>query len=565
MRLVVPVLASFALASFALSGLAHASSFRTIVQGGGVAGLSSNGRIATGVLATGFNGAPAWRWTPERGLEYIPGFLDANGASAWAQPIAGAVHDSDGYEVAAIAYSNAAVAGPVVIGAYPGSSEVDGFFSAAYGVSDDGTAVGLAYDKTGNPIAFRWTAATGMKRLPVNRTDTFSRANGISHNGSIVFGWNDQTDGYRTGVIWQNGQPIDLVDADGNPVGEALAATADGSVVVGGGYYTANGSEAWRWTAATGTQPIGILPTGMPAAARAASTNAQSARFDLKQARTAAAPDGFLPPESYAFAVSDDGNIIVGASGMWPVRTASIWTPQDGLQVLADYVTARGVTIPDGWFLAAATAISADGETIGGWGLDADGIMAAFVIDLHSEQPSDAIVEAHGTIGYNDLANGPFAGIAEGTEVTLSFVLSPDGVEVQPASATSYPIRLDTFQFHAGTASETLIATVDGPSAMLTNDYPLSDGIHLFATPTASGQMFEFELFNPGGNLFDSDDLNRINRTFGPELFEKTSWMVEDGNTMMWVQLDSVAIHDVVPVADAVFADGFDGVDQPVQ
>ena len=37
------------------------------------------------------------------------------------------------------------------------------------------------------------------------------------------------------------------------------------------------------------------------------------------------------------------------------------------------------------------------------------------------------------------------------------------------------------------------------------------------------GQAFEFELFNPGGNMFDSDDLNRINRTFGAEFFEKAS------------------------------------------
>jgi hypothetical protein len=391
----------------------------------------------------------------------------------------------------------------------------------------------------------------------VNRPDTFSRANGISRNGSTVFGWNDQADGYRSGVIWQNGATLDLVDAGGMPIGEASAANSDGSVVVGGGYYTANGSEAWRWTAATGTQPIGILPTGAPAADRAAPSQ-QSARFDLKQPPTARAPDGFLPPESYAFAVSDDGNVIVGASGVWPVRTASLWTPDTGLVPLADYVAARGVTIPDGWFLAAATAISADGETIGGWGLDEQGIMAAFVIDLHSAEPTDAIVEAHGTVGYNDLADGPFAGVAVGTPVTLSFVLSPDGVEIAPGSATSYPIRLDTFRLQAGDASETLAATADGPATMLTNDYPMSDGIHLFATPTASGQAFEFELFNPGGNLFDSDDLNRIDRTVGPELFEKTAWQIMDGDNTLWVQLDSVGIHDVVAAPDDIFASGFE-------
>jgi hypothetical protein len=541
----------------ALGGLAHAGSFQVLLEGGGVAGLSHNGRIATGVLATGFNGAPAWRWTPEEGIEMIDGFADANGTSAWAQPIAGATHDIDGHVVAAIAYSNASVVGPVVIGPYPAGVEVDGYLSSAFGVSDDGIAVGLANDDSGNAVAWRWSAADGMSRLPVNRPDTFSRANGISHDGSVAFGWNDQLDGYRTGVIWVDGSVVDLTDADGNPVGEAYAASADGSVVVGGGYYTANGSEAWRWTAATGTQPIGILPGSNPLVPLAAHSR-QPARLDRTRPHMERSPDGFLPAESFAFAVSDDGNTVVGASGAWPVRTASIWTPGSGLLPLADYVSARGVVIPEGWFLAAGTALSADGMTIGGWGLDPDGAMAAFLIDLHPEQAVDARVEARGTVDFNDLAIGPFAGIAQGTEVTLSFVLSADGMEIQPGNATSYPIRLETFSLQAGAASETLQSGPDAPAAWITNDYPLSDGIHLFATPTASGQMFEFELFNPGGDMFDSDDLNRINRSFGPSFFEKTSWMVSDGDHMMWVALDSVSIADIQVVADAIFADGFE-------
>lgn len=538
-------------------GFAQAGSFHPVVQNGGIAGLSRNGRIAIGVTATGLNGAPSWRWTAKTGIEDIPDFLDAMGVSTWAQPAAGAVHDENDNEVAAIAYSNAPVVGPIVIGPYPGGIEVDGFLSSAYGVSDDATAVGLAYDSTGLPLAFRWNATDGMTRLPVKRPDTFSRANGISHDGSTIFGWNDQADGYRSGVIWREGAPIDLTDANGQPVGEALGANSDGSVVVGGGCYTENGSEAWRWTAATGVQPIGILPAA--AAGKRAPVKQESPRRDLARPSLAPLPDGFLPPESYAFAVSDDGNVIVGASGVWPVRTASIWTPGTGLMPLADYVAARGIVLPDGWSLASANAISADGKTIGGWGLDETGTMAAFVIDLHDDTPVDAIVEAHGTVGFNDLAEGPFAGVAVGTPVDLSFVLSHEGFEIDPSHATSYPIELDTFSLTMGDASDTLAATGSGPSLMLTNDYPLSDGIHLFSTPTASGQAFELELFNPGGNLFDSDDLDRIDRTFGPELFEKISWMISTGDHSLQVTLDTIGIHDLVTVEDAIFGDGFDG------
>ena len=120
---------------------------------------------------------------------------------------------------------------------------------------------------------------------------------------------------------------------------------------------------------------------------------------------------------------------------------------------------------------------------------------------------------------------------------------------------------LDSFRLEAGSASETLVASPAGPGLILSNDYPKSDGIHLFSTPTATaGQALEFELFNPGGDLFDSDSLARINRTFGPEFFEKIAWSVQadGGATGMWLDLDSVTISDV-GASDALFADGFDG------
>lgn len=44
--------------------------------------------------------------------------------------------------------------------------------------------------------------------------------------------------------------------------------------------------------------------------------------------------------------------------------------------------------------------------------------------------------------------------------------------------------------------------------------------------------------------MFDSNDLDHINRTFGPEFFEKTSWLITDGDEMMYVALDSVGIVD---------------------
>ena len=540
--------AGFALAL--LTGHATAGTFYDVgVPDGQLTSLSHNGRIAAGVA-----GSSAWRWNKDSGAVVMTGFTSSYGMSSWAQPVAGA-YTPDGNianTAAALYYSNSDLIGePTIIGAYPGSAGGFGTgVSEAYGISDSGVAVGLAYDETNNPIAFRWTAGEGMTRLGVNRPDTFSRANGISHDGSVIYGWNDQNEGYRSGVIWQNGTALDLTDGAGVPIGEALASNATGTVVVGCNYGTANGNEAWRWTAATGVQPIGVLadvPASLHAKAARGKAPAPSVRSERENLLAApASPDGFFPPAAYAFAVSDNGKVIVGASGAFPSRFAVVWTQATGMQRLSDYAAARGVTVPAGWDLISANAVSADGQTIAGWGFGPNGV-GSFVIDLHNNRLFDAVLEAHGTVAYNDLTSGPFAGVAAGTPTSMSFRMSAEGFELDPGRHTSYPIRLETFRLSAGTASDTLVATESGPGVSITNDYPMSDGIHLFSTPTASGQGFEFELFNPGGDMYDSDDLNRIDRTFGPEFFEKTSWMVMQGDQMMYIELDWVRISDNRP------------------
>ncbi|MET0227073.1 MAG: hypothetical protein ABW187_11565, partial [Dokdonella sp.] len=501
---------------FALfAGYATAAGTFTDVGLGGaqLTALSRNGRVATGIA-----GGSAWRWNKDRGAVLLDGFADANGMNSWGQPVTGSALDGDGNTVAALAYSNYDVAGgAVLVGGYTGGVAQGGFLSSAYDASDNGVVVGLAIDDGSNYFAFRWTAAEGMTRLDVNRPATSSRANAISTDGSTIVGWNDQDDGSRTGVIWQDGVPLDLADADGNPVGEALAVNSDGSVVVGSGYNPeTGGSEAWRWTAATGVQGIGCV-------------------------------DNVGCGPAYGLAVSDDGNVVVGASGFGFSRLATIWTPDAGMQLVSDYATAHGLTIPNGWTLSSAGGISADGRTIGGWGLGPVS-QSSWVIDLHDAPPTEAVIEAHGTVNWNDLPSGPFAGVPLGTKVTMSFrVTTDDAFELEPGEDTRYPIELDTFQLHAGDASDGLTATDFGPGLQIVNDYPLSDGIHLFTTPTVTpGQTMEFELFNPGGDMFDSDDLDRINRTFGPEFFKKISWIVSQGSSGMYMDLQSVSVYDYV-------------------
>jgi len=518
------------------AGSAHSATFTDLATPGAqLTGLSSNGRVASlyGVDTS-------WRWAKDVGVTEIDGFNEAWGLNPWGQALAGGTTDADGNQIAAVAYSNSNLAGgPLVIGAWPGGIPSDGFLSVAYSSSETGVAVGLARDDTSHGFAFRWSEADGMTRLPVNRPQNASRANKISADGSVIVGWNDQDNGARTGVMWKDGMAIDMVDSTGAPVGEATAVSRNGRVVVGVRYFDVPTftMQAWRWTAETGVQPLGCLPGSF-------GCTATSAR-----------------------AVSDDGTIVVGDSISGSSYVATAWTPDAGMQRLADYLAAQDVVVPDGWNLQSGSGISADGKTIGGWGVGPTAF-TSFVVDMHDTAPTEALVEAHGTVQWNDLPDGPFAGVAVGTPVTMTFrATTVDAMEIEPGRQTGYPVVLDSFRLEAGGATETLVANAAGPLLRIANDYPLSDGIHVFETPTAtSGQSMEFELFGRGsgplaGGLFDSDDLDRINRTFGPDFFEKTAWSVttQGGEFGMYIDLGDVSIRDVEPANDdVIFANGFD-------
>ncbi|HET7924336.1 MAG TPA: hypothetical protein VFL30_05520, partial [Rhodanobacteraceae bacterium] len=436
-----------------LAGQAHAGTFTDLgADGIQLTSLSVNGHIASGVI--GGNGA--WRWTKDEGATAMAGFSSSLGMSSYAQPIVGA-YSSDNQAsdaMAAMFFSNTPIIGaPEVLGGYPGTGGGTGQgISTAYGISDDGVVVGLAYDASNLPIAFRWSTAEGWSRLPVNRANKFSRANGISKDGRTIFGWNDATTGFRQGVIWRDGQTIDLVDtATGNPVGEALGASADGRVVVGYNFIGPNGNEAWRWTAETGVQPIGVIaappagPTRTPAAIRRAMEAQRNVADERREARLPG-PDGFFPPSALAIAVSADGQTIVGGSGTGNVRNAVIWTNGGTtMQLLSDYAAARGVTIPSNIVgLISGNGISADGLTIGGIAAGTTNYRS-YILDFHDDRRPLVQLTAAGTIGWNDLAAGPFVGVPAGTPVSMTFLISPNGSVIAPGQDTAYPVSVGSF------------------------------------------------------------------------------------------------------------------------
>jgi probable HAF family extracellular repeat protein len=223
----------------------------------------------------------------------------------------------------------------VGLGDLPGGS----FYSGASGVSADGSVVvGNSYPASGYLDAFRWTAGGDMVALG-DGGESQEWANAVSADGSVVVGV-FEIDGDEPGREAFRWTVDEMVGLSGLPVGGLMnyanGVSGDGSVVVG-----TSGSEAFRWTAGEGMVGLGFPPGGSIATG--------------------------------ALGVSADGSVIVGVSRLASDSDdveAVRWTAGDGMQRLWDLLLAQGVEpAAGGWSsLTEATAVSADGNTIVGYG-----------------------------------------------------------------------------------------------------------------------------------------------------------------------------------------------------
>lgn len=287
----------------------------------------------------------------------------------------------------------------------------------------------------------------GLGFLPDNNPDDFdyptSGASGVSADGSIIVGSGTEIIDDGSGLGFPNfavsfgGQPGKLladsgagaVSADGSTVvgytwiGEsgpgdteafhlkggiltklgrlvpdgqtyATAVSADGSVVAGvTGFATRN--EAWRWTSQGGLEGLGILtpqanrsevtdmtPDGAYIVGWSYTTgtgNARAVRW-LPNLEIEPIFEGF-GQDSYARAVSDDGAIVVGR---W-ANDAVVWDETNGMQSIKQILADAGIDLA-GWTLLEATAVSADGQKIAGWGTNPDGQREPWLVDLQEGQ-----------------------------------------------------------------------------------------------------------------------------------------------------------------------------------
>ncbi|MCP4664616.1 MAG: hypothetical protein GY856_55240 [bacterium] len=257
--------------------------------------------------------------------------------------------------------------------AMPGGAPCGSDLSSAWAVSGDGSViVGLAWLGCSAAHAFRWDAVNGMVDLG-SLDGGNSRANGVSADGTTVVGWDeDPSTGSWRGARWVNGAESLI---DGAAVGDAWAANSDGSIIVGG-YAGPVFEEAYRWTAATGAVPIGVLP----------GFNYSGVAADL----------------------SEDGNLIIGMSGWGADRRGFAWTPSDGMVYIDDYLTAAGVPGLDQWSLDTPTTITPEKGFIAGWGYGPSSGLHGFLVELPGSSLFTDGFESGDTSAWSTTTGGVF-------------------------------------------------------------------------------------------------------------------------------------------------------------
>ena len=277
----------------------------------------------------------------------------------------------------------------------------------ATGVSADGTIIVGATRATARTAqAYRWTQATGIVGIGYLATNgtVSSFANGISADGTTIVGTSGDNDRKSQAFRWTQATGIIGLGFLGQGVfgtySEALAASADGSVVVG--FSTHSGgtdAQAFRWTQASGLVGLGFLPGTNRSEARAVSRDGLVVvgGASLTGTRADTSPTAFRwtpasgmvslgyigvggTRSSIANGTSADGAIIVGNSNSnFDLPQAFRWTQASGIQNLNTLLTFAGVSL-GGWDLTSANAITPDGQFIIGTGTDPSGLTEGYIV-----------------------------------------------------------------------------------------------------------------------------------------------------------------------------------------
>jgi uncharacterized membrane protein len=258
-----------------------------------------------------------------------------------------------------------------------------GGVSSVYAISGDGLTVGgRRFSQSGGTLhAFTWSGPGTFNDLGTLPAIPRSTVLGLSGDGSIAVGnaEPDQLGGPIRAFYWSDSTGMVSMGTTrpGHSRSVANAVSRDGRIVVG---TSDNGAttDAFTWTLAGGFQVLPPLPGSPDGRTRAFGVN-----FDGRIVVGSSGPtanhftmwqDGIAvdlgtPANSngIAYAVNNEGTVVVGQVGIGASDFAGVWTPGRGVELLSTFLVSTGLTIPSSWSLTQCYAVSGDGKTFAGY------------------------------------------------------------------------------------------------------------------------------------------------------------------------------------------------------
>ena len=344
MSLRFTVLLAFTLAAFAFAPAADAQQMVLMDPGTWVTDITPDGEIVVGVAP---GGGFRWAWRTEPAPTIFTGINDISGVSDDGSVLVGCIDDPGGLGEVAARWTE--TTGWQSLGWLPQAQSCPSR-SNAYDVSGDGsTVIGLSWAGCSGR-AFIWDEVNGMQEL-LNLANGHNRATVISTDGGTIAGF-AQGSFSRTPAYWTPN--LAGVTPDIDDVGEVYGLNDNGNWSVGSVGF-GNNTRAFIRDEAGGTGYI----------------NLGSLYSDWA---------------GHATDVSEDGSIICGFDSQLLARDAWVWTNEEGIVDMEDFVSDLGIAAApvDGYIVA--SKMSNDGNVVVG-AYDPEGIAfsGGFILEIQSD------------------------------------------------------------------------------------------------------------------------------------------------------------------------------------